>query len=152
MTWKPVGTATLAPTSSDTPAYSPTLAVTCDGQLISCPSTDGWIRFYDRGKMTPVFALHGLGNQSTTAPRGIYHISCAKTVPYLCFTQTPNDPIARGWDLRTQKVEIQLNHGRPISTLDLGCNDIALVAGVQDNVAMWYLFLLYQSNSLLVSF
>ena len=139
-----------------TPVYSPTLSHSSDGKFLCCPCTDGWVRFYDRTQLSPVVALHGLGNEAVPPPRGIYHSCFGNILPSLIFIQTPNDTVARGWDLRTQKVEIELNHQHPVTSLGLGVDDLCLVSGTTSGITLWYELLIshflfiYFDNSVFV--
>ena len=147
MSWTAVGMVNIPQQSAAQPeaqteasVYVPSLTHTSDGQYLVCPAIDGWVNFCDRSQIKPAFSVYASGNQSVASPRGIYHAVCGKTAPHLMFSTVPGDKVVRGWDLRTQKVEIQISNPHPITALDLGMDDQCLVTGSTNGVSLWFDF------------
>ena len=145
MAWQPVGVVKIPqPQQSpfnqevDTSIYASSLSHTCDSRFLACPTTNGWIHFCDRQTAKQTFSVYAPGNPQEVAPRGLYQITCAKTIPPLMFSAVPNKSVIQGWDLRTQKVEIQFSNPNPVTALDIGMNDMCLVTGSPNGVTLLY--------------
>lgn len=121
--------------------YSPFLAHSCDSSSLLCPCTDGWIRIYDRVKLTPKIAVPGIGSTDTPVKRGIYQVCCAKGNPNIFFSQAPEKKETLAWDIRTKGTVIKFKHSRVVTALDSNISDTCLVVGTRDDAEIWFIYL-----------